>query len=159
MLVCPSPRVKCDDVCCPTGYICSSTAVCVKKPAPPPPPPPGNVILTWFTDRVGTPNIISVHGSGFSQGASVAIVESWVTYTNTGSPQYHELHVWSKNFSSVASFDYSTGFQDCSRAGSPGAGTYGEPAKVIVWDWALLKTVQEIPVRTQVGYLCTANQG
>ncbi len=153
--VCLYPRVTCDDICCPTNYICSASSVCVKKP---PPPPPGSVSITWFTDRVGTPNVIAVHGSGFAAGAAVSIIESWVTYTDHGTPEYHEFHVWSRNFSNVASFDYATGMQDCSRFGSPGGGNYGEPAVVQVMDWALLEITQRIPVRTQWGGLCTANQ-
>ncbi len=67
--------------------------------------------------------------------------------------------MWSKNFTATANFEWATGIQDCSRNGSPGAGAFGEPAKVIVWDWALGKKTYEIPVRTQVGGVCTANQG
>jgi len=156
VLVCPSPRVTCDDVCCQTNYICSAAFVCVKKP---PPPPPGTLTLTWYTDRIGDPNMISIHGRGFAAGAAVSIVEDWVTYTSGGSLEYNEFHVWSRNFSGVADFDYGTGMQDCSKPGSPGGGAFGEPASVIVFDWALYKIVQTIPVRSQWGGLCTANQG
>ena len=154
VVVCPSPRVTCDDECCPTNYICSASAVCVPKPAP---PPPGTVTISWYTDRyLGTPNLISVHGRGFAAGAAVSFLERWVTYGKNGSPEYHEMGVWGRNFSDVADFDFATGMQDCSRAGSPGGGTYGEPAVVSFLDWALLKTTEEIWVRTQRGGLCTA---
>ena len=155
---CPAGRVSCDDFCCSPGFICSSTFTCVKKPPPPPPPPPGTFSISWFTDRIGSPNIISVHGSGFAAGAAVSLIESWVTHNSNGSPEYHEFHVWSKNFTSGPDFDYSTGYQDCSRLGSPGNGQYGEPAQILVMDWALGEFTYTIPVRTQWGYLCTTNQ-
>ncbi len=154
--VCPSPRVTCDDVCCQFGYICSASFVCVKKP---PPPPPGTLTVTWYTDLLGNPNIMTVHGRGFANGAAVSITEDWVTYASNGAPEYNELAVWSKNFPAVADFDLSTVMQDCSRAGSPGGGTYGEPATIRAWDWALSKYTTEIQVRTQFGGLCTANKG
>ncbi|KAK1757994.1 hypothetical protein QBC47DRAFT_458221 [Echria macrotheca] len=151
---CPAPRVLCDDICCQANYICSSTSfTCVKKP---PPPPPGNLTISWMTDRAGNPNIIVLHGRGFSQGAAVGITENWIQWegTNNDIPGYASLTTWSHDFAGLVDFDYSTGIQDCGRAGSPGAGTFGEPADLHVLDWALMKTVVDIQVRAQFGGLC-----
>ncbi|KAK3896881.1 hypothetical protein C8A05DRAFT_39572, partial [Staphylotrichum tortipilum] len=136
--ICRSPRVLCGEICCQADYICSKTIVCTKKP---PPPLPGNFSLSWSPDRLGHPNIIVLHGSGFAQGAAVSILEDWVTYIDgdPNRPEYHESPVWSHDFSDVSDFTYSTGIQDCSKPGSPGGGAYGQPATIMVVDWALGK--------------------
>lgn len=72
--------------------------------------------------------------------------------------------LWSMSFPE-SDFDYAPGIQDCSRAGSPGAGQFGEPATVQTCDWAInpqggtTAAIPFIKVRTQFGGLCTANEG
>ena len=103
-------------------------------------------------------NFIAIHGSGFAQGAAVDILEDWVSYDYGPSPAYHEDGNWYEDFAGQSNFDFETGIQDCSKLGSPGGGTYGEPAYMHVYDYALEKIVYTIPMRAQLGGLCTANQ-
>jgi len=155
--VCSPPRISCSGDCCASNYICSA-GTCKPKPPPPPPPKPGNFSITYYEDRARHPGLIYIHGSGFTNGAAVTILEQYIDYSYNP-PAHAENTVWSMNFPNVANFDYGTGIQDCSRHDVPGFGAWGETAVLRVMDWALNKFTYEIPLRAQWGGLCTGATG
>ncbi|KAF2403654.1 hypothetical protein EJ06DRAFT_553911 [Trichodelitschia bisporula] len=147
---CAAGLVDCGSACCSAGSSCTANGLC-KPPPPPPPPIPGKISVTYTVDPKGRPCVINIHGSGFN---TTSDLEIQMVETNFIS------NPWSKLRMTAHSFDFNTGWCDCTKTGRRTSATDGNPANVFAWDDAWIATqptfdhLPGIPVRVTSTGVC-----